>query len=72
MEQNSVSTDFKYGVGDVIRVETNEDELLFVNEMKEQEYRLKLSLTEDEWKQACFCVELNGEGDSVSIASNQE
>ncbi len=34
----------------MIRVETNEDELLFVNETKGQEYRLKLSLTEDEWK----------------------
>ena len=67
-EQNCVvKTEFKYGVGDVIEVKTNEDELLFVNETKKREQRLKLSLTEEEWKQACFCVRLGGQDASVSI-----
>jgi hypothetical protein len=47
MEQNFVQTDFKYQVGDVIRVETKEEVLLFVNETKKKERTLKLSLTED-------------------------
>jgi hypothetical protein len=51
----------------VIRVETNEDELLFFNEDQNWEYKLKMSLTEQEWKQACFCVKLDSYGDSVSI-----
>jgi hypothetical protein len=51
----------------VIGVETNEDELLFVNETKKREHRLKLNLTDDEWGQVCFCVCLSGNEDSVSI-----
>ncbi len=51
----------------MIEVKTNEDELLFVNETKKREQRLKLSLTEEEWKQACFCVRLDSGNDSVSI-----
>ena len=66
-EQNYVGTDFKYEVGDVIRVETKEEVLLFVNETKKKEWTLKLSLTEDEWKQACFCVELDCKNDTASI-----
>jgi hypothetical protein len=62
-----VKTDFSYEVGDVIGVDTNDHELLFVNETKKKEQRLKLNLTEDEWKQACFCVLLNSEQDSISI-----
>ncbi len=66
-EQNCVVKDFKYDVGDVIRVETRDEVLLFVNETKKKERTLKLSLTEDEWKQACFCVQLPCNNDSVSI-----
>ena len=55
-EHNYVSTDFKYSVGEVIRVETDENELLFVNETNKKEHRMKISLTEEEWKQVCFCV----------------
>ncbi len=66
-EQNDVSSEFKYEVGDVVGVKTNEDELLFVNETKKREHRLKLSLTEEEWKKACFCAHLDSKNDSVSI-----
>jgi hypothetical protein len=66
-EQNCVGTDFKYDVGDVIRVETKEEVLLFVNETKKKEWALKFSLREDEWKQACFGVLLKCKNASVSI-----
>ena len=48
-------------------METDENELLFVNETKKKEHRMKISLTEEEWKQACFCVLLELKGDSISI-----
>ena len=51
----------------MIRVETKEEVLLFVNETKKKERTLKLSLTEDECNQACFCVRLDSKSDSVSI-----
>ncbi len=66
-EQNCVVTDFKYDAGDMIRVETKEEVLLFVNETKKKERTLKLSLTEDEWKQVCFGALLLYNNDSVSI-----
>jgi hypothetical protein len=66
-KQNYVVTKFESGIGDVVRVETSEDELLFVNEKKKREHRMKLNLTEDEWKQACFCVQLDRKNDSISI-----
>ena len=55
-EHNWVQTDFKPGKGDVIEVETNEDELWFRNETKKWEFKMKMRLTEEEWQQACFCV----------------
>ena len=66
-EHNRVSTGFKYGKGDLIEVETNEDELWFRNETRKWEFKMKMRLTEEEWQQACFCVELGGKADSVSI-----
>ncbi len=51
----------------MIRVETNVNELSFKNETKNTEYKMKLSLTEDEWKQAHFCTLLHGSNDSISI-----
>lgn len=48
-DQNFVSTDFKFGVGDVIRVEINENFLQFLNETRGKEYILRLGLTEKEW-----------------------
>ena len=57
----------RYVVGDVVRLETNVNELLFKNETKNTEYKMKLSLTEDEWKQAHFCAFLNGYDDLISI-----
>ena len=48
-------------------METDENELLFVNETNKKEYKMKISLTEEEWKQACFCVFLELKGDSASI-----
>ncbi len=71
-EQNCDVKDFKYDVGDVIRVETRDEVLLFVNETKKKERTLKLSLTEDEWKQACFCALLPCNNDSVSIMWEME
>lgn len=66
--QNDCKTKLKFSFEkDVIRVETNTNELLFVNETKNMEYQLKLNLTEDQWKQACFCVQLDCQDDSVSI-----
>jgi hypothetical protein len=47
-DQNFVSTDFKFGVGDVIRVEINENFLQFLNETRGKEYILRLGLTEKE------------------------
>ena len=64
-KQNVVGSDFKYGVGDVIKVQKNEDELLFRNETKNLEFKMKMKLTEEGWQQACFCVLLFGKGDSV-------
>jgi hypothetical protein len=51
----------------VIEVETSEDELWFRNEANKKEFKMKMRLTEEEWQQACFCVNLAGVGDSVSI-----
>ena len=49
-ECNHFETGFKYDRGDVIRVETNGDELLFLNETrKKTECRVKMKLTEEEW-----------------------
>ncbi len=66
-EQNDVQTDFVYDEGDVIRVMTNVDELLFVNETRKKEFRQKIKMREDEWKEASFCVRLYGDGESVEI-----
>jgi hypothetical protein len=66
-EQNFFSTDFKYGIGDVIRVETNKDELKFVNEKEKNEYRMKLDLTDDEWGYVRFCICVSDNEDSISI-----
>ena len=63
-KNNFVWVGFEYGVNDVIKVETNVDELLFLNERTKKEFRLKISLTKEEWKQARFCVSLHG-SDSV-------
>lgn len=41
--------------------------LLFKNETNGEEFELDIRLTEEEWKEACFCVELFGQGDSVKI-----
>jgi hypothetical protein len=51
-----VKTDFKYGKGDVICVETNDDELWFKNETEKWEFKMKIRLTKEEWQHACFCV----------------
>ncbi len=66
-EENGIQKDFKYETGDVVRVETNDNELLFKNEKNNTEYKMKLSLTEYEWKQAHFCVLLQNYNDSISI-----
>jgi hypothetical protein len=58
-EQNGVETDFKYSSGDVILVSRNGDELLWMNETKKKEFKMKVKLTADEWNQACFCVYLH-------------
>jgi hypothetical protein len=57
----------EYQNPDVIEVETNEDKLWFRNETNKKEFKMKIRLTEDEWQQACFCVQLIGKGNSVSI-----
>ena len=41
-----------YDKGDVIEVETNEDELCFKNETRKLEFKMKMKLTEEEWQQA--------------------
>ncbi len=51
----------------MIRVETKEEVLLFVNETKKKERTFKLSLTENEWKQVCFGALLLSKNVSVSI-----
>ena len=66
-ENNNVLTGFQFDRDDVIRVETNEKELLFTNETKKWEHKMKIELTEEEWKEACFCVNLYEAEDSVSI-----
>jgi hypothetical protein len=45
-EENFIKKDFSFSAGDVIRVETNENELLFFNETKKKEHKIKMSLTE--------------------------
>jgi hypothetical protein len=62
-----VEAEFEYEIGDVIRVETNVGELLFVNETKKRVHILGLRLSDDEWNQACFCALFNRKDDSVSI-----
>lgn len=53
----------------MIRVITDENELIFVNETKQCNFfRIKIKLTEEEWRQECFCVELAGNGDQISIS----
>ena len=66
-ENNKFQTVFKYETGDIIKIDTNVDELLFSNETRKWEWKVKVRLTEEEWQQACFCVLLYGKGDSVLI-----
>lgn len=66
-EHNDFQTGLSYGKGDVIKVETNVDELLFFNEIRKWEFKMKIKLTDDEWLQTFFCISLKGKGDSVSI-----
>ena len=40
-------------------VSRNGDELLWINESKKKEFRMKVKLTANEWSEACFCVYLN-------------
>ncbi len=40
-----MATEFKYAVGDVVRVETSDGELLWVNETKKKEHRMVIDLT---------------------------
>jgi hypothetical protein len=62
-----MASEFKYGVGDVVRVETREGELLWVNETKKKEQRMEIELGEEEWKSACFGVRLGCREDIVEI-----
>jgi hypothetical protein len=71
-EENNVTKDFKYEVGEEVCVETHVNELLFKNETKNTEYKMNLSLTEDEWKQAHFCVLLHPYNCSISILWKME
>jgi hypothetical protein len=61
-----------YGKGDQIKIETNVDQLWFRNETKNWQFKMKISLTEHEWRQAYFCVYLSGFGDSISILDKEK
>ena len=50
---------------------TNVDELWFFNETQDIEFKLKLSLSESQWRQAHFTVTLHMKGDSVSILNSK-
>lgn len=66
-ENNGVETSFKYDEGNIIEVKTSEDELVFLNETKKRQFRMAMKLTEKEWEQSRFCINLVGDGASVSI-----
>ena len=48
-EHNKVLTDFKFKDGDIVSVTTDDDKLLFVNESSQKEFRMNISMTEEEW-----------------------
>ncbi len=48
-------------------VSRNGDELLWMNESKKKEFRMKVKLTANEWSEACFCVYFNGRFDSSCV-----
>lgn len=46
----------------------NETELIFTNESQQNKVgKLPIKLNEDEWKEACFCVNLCSIGDAATI-----
>ena len=49
-EENKVRTEFKYDKGDVIKVETKNNTLNFVNETKNKHHTMQLKMAEKEWK----------------------
>ena len=57
--QNQVVIGFSSSKGDVIVVTTNGDELIWMNETQNKEFRMKMDLTAEERGQTFFCVYLN-------------
>ncbi len=51
-------------------METHGEELLFLNETKKREHRLKVNLPEVDWQFLRFCVVLRCNNDSVKIVRN--
>lgn len=48
-EHNHVNIEFIYNKGDVIKVMRNGDELVWFKESQQKEFRIKATLTEEEW-----------------------
>lgn len=65
---NIQNSNFGFAEGHVIKVEVNENELVFTNESQQnKQCKLPILLNESEWKEVCFCVNLCSAGDAATI-----
>ena len=64
---NIQNSDFVFLAGHVIKIEVTEKQLIYTNESDKKEKRIPILLTEHEWTQACFCVNLCSAGDAATI-----
>ncbi len=52
------STGCKFGAGDVVEMETNENELLIREKTGKWNFSMAIYISDEDWHQACFCVYL--------------
>ena len=53
-----------------MKVVTNQMSCVFINETQEWEFKMKIRLTEREWKQVDFCVSITGTEDSMLVVDD--
>jgi hypothetical protein len=62
-----IHTGIGFKTNHVVRIETNENKLVFANEWTREEYRMAIDLTEMQWNNAFFFVYPKCYGSVVSI-----
>lgn len=64
---NIKNSEFTFSEGQIIKIVVTEKELVYTNETSKTDKKIPISLTEHEWTQACFCVNLCSVGDAATI-----